>query len=516
MSGHVFVAHGDLTRLVCDHWLLPVDSGFSASKSWNKSAAWAAIRDGLPGKMPPNQNCHVVEGWTGPCRPWPTNVAGGKTISEAWHAQNVGEFLRRATDARAALLRARPLLALPIVGTGFGGKHMDAGWVLDAVMPVLFEHVAREDVDVVLVAWSRVDFAAAQAARRACLGPDLSAWPGELRPEVCAEARRLALLAAQGRIAVFMGAGVSAGAGFPTWGALLDRMAREVGFTEEERSGLLGLGVLDRATVIGRRIGDRHAIGEAATAALGDAAGHALAHALLSGLPVREFITTNYDQCFEEVSEAVGTPVARLPYAPASTARRWLLKMHGCVTVPEDIVLTREDFMRYQTRSAALAGIVQAMLITRHMLFVGFSLEDDNFRRIVDAVRQALTSADRDELGTVVSLFGSPLMEQIWGDDLQWVPLDPSPAPSGDGFSLALSERAREFEIFLDALSFHASAPSHLLSPRFEGVLTEDEKALREALLTLRTQVERIRAADDDPAAPAMAMVRRLLSKLGG
>jgi hypothetical protein len=29
------------------------------------------------------------------------------------------------------------------------------------------------------------------------------------------------------------------------------------------------------------------------------------------------------------------------------------------------------------SRRAALAGIVQALLVTRHMLFVGFSLRDD-------------------------------------------------------------------------------------------------------------------------------------------
>jgi hypothetical protein len=27
---------------------------------------------------------------------------------------------------------------------------------------------------------------------------------------------------------------------------------------------------------------------------------------------------------------------------------KWILKMHGCVTHPEDIVLTREDYIRYK------------------------------------------------------------------------------------------------------------------------------------------------------------------------
>lgn len=52
----------------------------------------------------------------------------------------------------------------------------------------------------------------------------------------------------------------------------------------------------------------------------------------------------------------------------------WLLKMHGCVTRPDEIVLSRDDYMSYDRARSALGGMVQAMLMTKHMLFVGFSL----------------------------------------------------------------------------------------------------------------------------------------------
>jgi hypothetical protein len=63
--------------------------------------------------------------------------------------------------------------------------------------------------------------------------------------------------------------------------------------------------------------------------------------------------------------------------------------MHGSVESPEDIIFTKQDYIRYADRFAALSGIVQTMLLTRHMLFVGFSLDDDNFQRIFDTVRRA-------------------------------------------------------------------------------------------------------------------------------
>ena len=79
-----------------------------------------------------------------------------------------------------------------------------------------------------------------------------------------------------------------------------------------------------------------------------------------------------------------------LPSPPQKGCKRWLLKMHGCIRNPDSIVFTKQDYIRYADRYAALAGIVQSMLLTKHLLFVGFSLDDDNFIRIFDSVRKAV------------------------------------------------------------------------------------------------------------------------------
>lgn len=69
-----------------------------------------------------------------------------------------------------------------------------------------------------------------------------------------------------------------------------------------------------------------------------------------------------------------------------------MLKLHGTVSHPQEIVLTKRDYIRYSDRFAALAGIVQSTLLTRHLLSIGFSLEDDNFHKIFDSVRKAKTT----------------------------------------------------------------------------------------------------------------------------
>ena len=61
--------------------------------------------------------------------------------------------------------------------------------------------------------------------------------------------------------------------------------------------------------------------------------------------------------------------------------------MHGCINHPEDIVLTREHYLRYESRRSALQGLLQSLLMTKKLLIIGFSLTDDNFLKIMDSVR---------------------------------------------------------------------------------------------------------------------------------
>lgn len=65
--------------------------------------------------------------------------------------------------------------------------------------------------------------------------------------------------------------------------------------------------------------------------------------------------------------------------------------MHGCVSSKSDIVITKSDFEKFEkSRLKALSGLVQGELMTSHMLFVGFSMTDGNYLRIIREVREAL------------------------------------------------------------------------------------------------------------------------------
>lgn len=392
--------------------------------------------------------------------------------------EGVLQFVREATSAlrgsSALNGRARHLLAVPLVGTGAGGGGAIKGDVVRLLVETLTEAAAESGVDIVLVTNTGSAFAAAQSARRQLIEAG-HRW-GELGPTLTSAADGLAADALAGRLVLFLGAGVGVGAGLPAWGDLLDRLAKVAGVGAAERAAMRDrLTPTDRALLVERRLATMNlSLGEAVADQLRGGR-CSLAHQLLAGLPVSEAATMNYDALFETAWRAAGRSPAVLPYQPAADRDSWLLKMHGTLESPADIVPTRDDYLRYAERRAALAGIVQALLITRRMLFVGFSLSDENFHRIAHDVRQALgSSAEKTPFGTALLLRREPLMQELWRGDVDCVALtDDASGP----------EAGRLVEVFLDYLLLRASSNAdHLLDPAYAGVLTPAESAMREHL----------------------------------
>lgn len=504
----MFVVRGDLTQLTCDAWLLPTDAALRVAAKWHHALGPGVLDGDRLRQAPP-------PGWGrgGPCafrlggrdRPavWPTDVGGDGAPDIGWIRRALATFIDSAAgdlaglDAPAAGRRARPALAVPVVGTGGAGGHHRAGDLLAEVVAELDDAVARTGLDVVLVTNEEHTFAAAQAARRHRPRPDPPpSWSGAVE----ALARR----ARRGELTLLIGGGVSMGAGLPSWSELMALLAREAGMSDAELGPFAELDVLDQARIVQHRLLAGGVAPGDVLARLLDTSRVALAHALLASLPVDEVVTTNYDRLFERASEAAGRPVAVLPRQRSGPGGRWLLKLHGSIEEPGDIVLTREDYLRYGERRAALGGIVQALLITKHMLFVGFSLSDHNFHRIVDEVRRALRpeGAPLDEpFGTAVLLADQPLLEELWEGEVCFVPAgDP-----GDD-----RQAARHLEILLDRLVLESSDLSaHLLDDRFTSLLSEPEHRLRLALTELGDR----RGELED--APAWALVADLLRRLG-
>ena len=195
---------------------------------------------------------------------------------------------------------------------------------------------------------------------------------------------------------------------------------------------------------------------------------------------------------------------------------------------PQDIVLTRAQMHDNRETRRALSGIVQSMLITKHLLFVGFSLQDPNFSELAGAVRRALRPVEGGEaggadvaadtsFGTLLTLHDRPFLAELW-PDIDCLPMeregDGVGGGRGDGISDA--ECARLLEIFVDKVSLDASTcTAHLLDAKFDGVFSAEEEALKGKLLDFRARLEPTgaRARDSDGFAVVEEALRRLGSR---
>ena len=157
----------------------------------------------------------------------------------------------------------------------------------------------------------------------------------------------------------------------------------------------------DAGDVLQQRLGGAKALDQALRQCFDSAERGSLSHALLASLPMHEAATTNYDRLFERAwGAAIAGPgrsargaVTVLPRENAAHAQHWLLKLHGDVDDPNrNLVLSRDEYGRFERAGGAVAGVLQAMLLTRHLLIVGYRLQDETFHRIVHEVREVRAS----------------------------------------------------------------------------------------------------------------------------
>ncbi|MES0022311.1 MULTISPECIES: SIR2 family protein [unclassified Mesorhizobium] len=189
---------------------------------------------------------------------------------------------------------------------------------------------------------------------------------------------------------LFVGAGLSTSAGYPSWKDLVHDLAEDIGLDVNLETDLPGvvqyfLNSAGRkrtrlASLISKEIGIDKRIPEIL---------HTLAR-----FPLKHIWTTNYDELLErawreqrlflEVNTTKQNLVINNPAAHAQ-----LYKMHGTVGNPSDVVIAKGDYEGYRRERGEFLNLLHSHLVSRRMLFLGFSFTDPNLSQLFTLIRDS-------------------------------------------------------------------------------------------------------------------------------
>lgn len=196
--------------------------------------------------------------------------------------------------------------------------------------------------------------------------------------------------------ALFVGAGISRAAGFVDWKALLREIATDLGLDVDRETDLVALTQFH----VNQR-GTRSHINQVLIDELTKGAAITPIHEIMARLPVDTVWTTNYDELIERAFEAAGKTVDVKRTIPNLAQLRrgkdvTLYKMHGCVTQPDEAVITKDDYEGYDRKRSLFSDSFKGDLIEKTFLFLGFSFIDPNIEQIFARVRTLLGTNQRE------------------------------------------------------------------------------------------------------------------------
>lgn len=219
-----------------------------------------------------------------------------------------------------------------------------------------------------------------------------------LSAEITAFCRKFARDMAEGTVAVFAGAGMSAGIGFVDWKTLLAPFAQELGLSIDRESDNL---VRFAQFSLNHKLGNRAHLNDALITAFPSLASPSENHAILARLPIRTYWTTNYDKLIETaLTDARKTPDVKHvdSQLPVTKPKRdaVVYKMHGDVDHPQDAVLTRDDYEAYGVKHRGFVNALVGDLTGKTFLFIGFSFSDPNLDHVLSQLRLRYQTGQRE------------------------------------------------------------------------------------------------------------------------
>lgn len=114
---------------------------------------------------------------------------------------------------------------------------------------------------------------------------------------------------------------------------------------------------------------------------------------LLKNLVIDGIITTNWDNTVERIFPNYKPYIGQQQLISASTFNIGeIYKIHGCMTNPDSLILTQEDYDNFNERNPYLAAKLITIFIEHPVVFLGYSINDDNIQKLLMSIVHGLDS----------------------------------------------------------------------------------------------------------------------------
>ena len=237
----------------------------------------------------------------------------------------------------------------------------------------------------------------------------------------------------RGSASVFIGAGLSMQAGYPSWKTLLKDIAKELDLDIDDEHDLAAVAQYS----INRAVGKRNQIAAVIAREFPPKPDAPAAFRTLARLPLRHIWTTNYDTLAETAWRNerkflnVKSRNDDLGVDPP-TAHAILYKMHGTVDHPTDVVIAKDDYELYRLSRPGFLQVLNGHFVGKQILFVGFSFTDPNVAHLFGTIRESFRENGPEHYAIVrrPGLTGKTtkakarfktdsVRHRLWVDDLQ-------------------------------------------------------------------------------------------------
>ncbi len=105
-------------------------------------------------------------------------------------------------------------------------------------------------------------------------------------------------------------------------------------------------------------------------------------------------ITTNYDTFIEDQYEDkkdIDVYIGSKGFFLQSFDCSEIYKIHGCVTSPQNIIITEKDYDDFKNKEILVSSKIVAMLMDNPIIFLGYSMTDLNIRNIIKSISSSLS-----------------------------------------------------------------------------------------------------------------------------